>query len=387
VRSVLEVDHWCNRGSCLILFNCTPFSHLILFSILGTLARLGVQWLTRYPNAPVLTDEIWANVGGSFILGFLREDKAVFAQRRGSALLRQSWWKPKIKEESRQVDSETVVSAKGKQTLQATQNGPNKTTLPLYIGLSVGFCGSFTSFSSFIRDAFLTISNDVGSQNTSAAPRNAAWSLCAVLAVLFAEVTLSLSALCFGAHFAIATMPILARIPKMNSERLVNPIAAFLGWGCWLGAVFLAIWSPHDYWRGEVIFALVFAPIGCLLRFLLAIKMNGISSKFPLGTFTANLFGTVLLGMCYDLQRTGLGTANGRVGGGIIGCQVLQGVQDGFSGCLTTVSTWVAELKSLRKHHAYTYGAVSIGVCLASLVVIIGSLHWTLGLSPVACRI
>ncbi|KAI4143990.1 MAG: hypothetical protein L6R39_004363, partial [Caloplaca ligustica] len=36
-------------------------SHLIFFSILGTLARLGLQALTSYPGAPIQTGLLWAN--------------------------------------------------------------------------------------------------------------------------------------------------------------------------------------------------------------------------------------------------------------------------------------------------------------------------------------
>jgi fluoride ion exporter CrcB/FEX len=76
--------------------------------------------------------------------------------------------------------------------------------------------------------------------------------------------------------------------------------------------------------------------------------------------------GTTILGMCWDLQRAPLAAARGTsIGGGILGCQALQGIQDGFCGCLTTVSTWVLELMSLRRRHAYIYGGLS-GTCSAS---------------------
>lgn len=93
----------------------------------------------------------------------------------------------------------------------------------------------------------------------------------------------------------------------------------------------------------------------------------------------ANVFGTVVLGMCFDLQHAGASVA------GIAGCQVLQGVQDGFCGCLTTVSTWVAELKGLRRRHAYIYGFTSVSVGFCCLVVVIGGLRWTVGLQSPVC--
>ncbi len=73
-------------------------------------------------------------------------------------------------------------------------------------------------------------------------------------------------------------------------------------------------------------------------------------------------------GMFFDLQHAPIGA------GTRVGCQVLQGGMDGFCGCLTTVSTWVAELKGFRMRHAYKYGGVSIGMGLGLMVVIIGSL-------------
>src|ERR1700743_443099 len=43
--------------------NILTLSYLAFFSILGTLARVGLQNLTNYPNAPIVSSEIWANVG------------------------------------------------------------------------------------------------------------------------------------------------------------------------------------------------------------------------------------------------------------------------------------------------------------------------------------
>ncbi|KAF2252757.1 hypothetical protein BU26DRAFT_419077 [Trematosphaeria pertusa] len=350
-------------------------SWLIFFSLFGTLARLGVEWATRYPNAPVTTNVLWANVGGSFILGYLQEDRALFAERRGSAL-----FSPPSSSNSSGSGAE-----KGSRKLHA-EHLAKKKTLPLYIGLTVGFCGSFTSFSSFMRDLLLALSNDLPSPAQSSSPeaRSAGWSVSAVLGVAIIEVAGSLSALQAGAHLAIAVLPLLSKLPKINSARYMNPLGVVLGAGCWLGAVLLAIWPPQSSWRGEVLFALVFAPLGTMMRYILAITLNGIVAYFPLGTFAANIFGTMVLGIAYDLQHAQLHPADS-VGGGIVGCQVLSGILEGFCGCLTTVSTWVVELKSLRKHHAYGYGIVSGMVGFFCLIIIVGSLRWTLGLSTPIC--
>ncbi|KAH7109599.1 CrcB-like protein-domain-containing protein [Dendryphion nanum] len=355
------------------LLQLYTISWLSLFSILGTLARLGVEWLTYYPNAPVTSNVLWANFGGSLFMGFLQEDQALFAEQRQYAAL-----KPKGSSSGTDVEHERKA--------HAAEHLAAKKLMPLYIGLTVGFCGSFTSFSSFMLDLFLGLSDDLVGKSANIPTRNPGWSVCSVLAVAIIHVTVSLSALVVGAHIAIALLPLLCRIPQMNSERYTNSLAVFLGIGCWLGAVLLAIWPPHDRWR-SVVFALVFAPLGCILRYVLAKKLNGVFASFPLGTFMANLFGTAVLGLAYDIQHVPLASAGKSIGGGILGCQVLTGIIQGFCGCLTTVSTWVVEMRNLKKHHAYIYGSVSISVGFSLMVVIIGSLHWTVGISRPVCTV
>ena len=92
----------------------------------------------------------------------------------------------------------------------------------------------------------------------------------------------------------------------------------------------------------------------------------------------------MVLGMAYSIQHASIG-ASSLGGGSIVSCQVLQGIMDGFCGCLTTVSTWVLELSDLRRRHAYLYGGVSVIIALCALVIEIGSLQWTRGLATPAC--
>ncbi|PHH64505.1 hypothetical protein CDD82_1756 [Ophiocordyceps australis] len=337
-------------------------SYLVFFSLLGTLARLGVTALTRYPNAPVIFTTVWANFGGSLIMGFLAEDRALF---------RQEWGTPPT-----QIGPGTSQDEAVKKAHLAT-----KKTIPLYIGLATGFCGSFTSFCTFMRDIFLAMSNDLvapGLGQSFAVSRNGGFSLMAMLAVMIATLALSLGGLVVGAHLAVASASVMPVIPYQLSRRLVDPLVVFLAWGCWLGAVLLSVFPPHNFWRGRATFALVFAPPGCLLRFHLSQLLNAKVKTFPLGTFAANIFGTALLAMAWDL-------AHGQMGG-VTGCQVLQGIQDGFCGCLTTVSTWVAELNSLQRRNAYVYGAASVGAGFAVTVIIMGGMRWTHGFDSVLCH-
>ncbi|EGP82402.1 unnamed protein product [Zymoseptoria tritici ST99CH_1A5] len=357
------------------------FSYLIFFSIFGVLARTGLQALTVYPGALIANTDLWANIGGSFTMGMLREDRMLFRRH----------WKQEMEKARREASSSSddPVAEKNDKDLEDTARKSFTSTkggIPAYVGLTVGFCGSFTSFASICRDAFLAISNNlntavVSTQDTISLPRARPTgdSVMAVLALLILEVGLSTVALTCGAHLGAALARPAEHIPALKLSRIMNPLVVFLGFGCWLGAILLTIWPIRDAWRGQVLFSLVFAPLGCLLRFQLSVRMNKLVRSFPLGTFAANVFGTCVLGMAYDLQMSSAASS-------IVSCQVLQGIMDGFCGALTTVSTWVLELDTLRLRHAYFYGACSLFIGVGFITAIMGSLRWTTGFTAPTCK-
>jgi fluoride exporter len=337
-------------------------SWLILFSMFGTLARLGVEAITLYPNSPFPSRVLWANLGGSFFMGFLAEDRQLF---------RHEWGSP---------DPKAAVSNHIKV----------KKTIPLYIGLATGFCGSFTSFSSYIRDCFLALTNALQSPSPTSpyhvdpriTHRNAGFSFLALLAIMIIHPAVSIAALQVGAQFALLLQPVTPTLPFRVTRKIIDPLAVVLGFGCWLGAVLFAIWPPGDdiHWRFRTVMPLVFAPLGCLLRFYASRHMNAIVPSFPLGTFAVNILGTAILGMAYDLQHaSNIGVSHAQ------GCAVLEGVMEGFCGCLTTVSTWVAELTGLRRTHAWIYGATCVTVALSLMIIVMGSMGWTVGFSEPIC--
>lgn len=314
-------------------------------------------------------------------MGMLREDRMLFRRH----------WKQEMEKARREASSSSddPVAEKNDKDLEDTARKSFTSTkggIPAYVGLTVGFCGSFTSFASICRDAFLAISNNlntavVSTQDTISLPRARPTgdSVMAVLALLILEVGLSTVALTCGAHLGAALARPAEHIPALNLSRIMNPLVVFLGFGCWLGAILLTIWPIRDAWRGQVLFSLVFAPLGCLLRFQLSVRMNKLVRSFPLGTFAANVFGTCVLGMAYDLQMSSAASS-------IVSCQVLQGIMDGFCGALTTVSTWVLELDTLRLRHAYFYGACSLFIGVGFITAIMGSLRWTTGFTAPTCK-
>lgn len=364
------------------------YSYLVLFAILGTLTRLVIESLTFYPGSPVTTSVLWANVGGSFVMGFLSEDKELF------------------RNDSIQISRRDSSSDPETHALWKAQQIAHKKAVPLYIGLTTGFCGCLTSFSTFMRDVFLALSNNLLVPHepysklslfvldTGPKAPNGGFSFMAVLAVLVTEIGLSMVGLTVGAHVAIFTSSRLPRIQLTHVRRFLDPLMLVLASLAWIFVICLVILLPHvkndaslwssEIWAGPSLFALAFAPVGCLTRFYISLKLNRRIPSFPLGTFTANIGGTMILGMAFSLQHASIGSS-GLGGQSLIGCQALQGIIDGFCGSMTTVSTWVLELSDSKRKHAYIYGSISVAVGMAMLIIEIGSLWWTRGFELPAC--
>jgi fluoride ion exporter CrcB/FEX len=202
------------------------------------------------------------------------------------------------------------------------------------------------------------------------------------MAILIIHPAVSLSALKTGAHFALFLQPVTPVIPFRLTRRYLDPLGVVLAFGCWIGAIILSVFPPGNgiHWRFRATFPLVFAPPGCLLRFYASKQLNALVPSFPLGTFAANIFGTMVLGMAWDLQHARTIGASSH-----ISCSVMQGIMEGFCGCLTTVSTWVLELQGLRRRQGWTYGLTSVGVGLGFMVIIMGSMGWTVGFAQPTC--
>jgi fluoride ion exporter CrcB/FEX len=283
-------------------------SYLILFAIIGTLARLGLQALTFFLGASIVFLELWANFAGTVVMGFLMEDRKLFLEEWGTPVyanerLRARYY---LEDETRSVDLAAAKKA----------HGATKKIILLYIGLATGFCGSFTSFLSFIRDTFLALSNDLltplgyltdlGANGTklttisTIVSWNAAFSILTVLVVLIITLSLCVRGLYLGIQMAefldLYTLTLLFTFTRQFLDRFV----VILALGSWTTVTILAIFPPNPNWHGIMLFALVFAPLGCLARFYASMYLNPYFPQFPLGTFFVNILGTAILGMAFD---------------------------------------------------------------------------------------
>ena len=117
-----------------------------------------------------------------------------------------------------------------------------------------------------------------------------------------------------------------------------------------------------------MVYAMMFAPLGALIRWELS-PLNGTLSWgdwtwFPIGTFTANLVGSIMsiatIAMEYIMTQP--------EDYGFWGVGTIRAIKVGFIGSLTTVSTFVAEVDGfITNHtdHAYPYMFVTLGCCCA----------------------
>lgn len=89
----------------------------------------------------------------------------------------------------------------------------------------------------------------------------------------------------------------------------------------------------------------------------------------PLGTFLANMIGTALLGGFNVLQNKVHPVSS-------YACSVLQGLDDGYCGCLTTVSTFAVEILGLGLRKGSRYALISWCVAQLLLLLVFGLPIW-----------
>lgn len=179
-------------------------------------------------------------------------------------------------------------------------------------------------------------------------------------------LSLSLGSVSFGYNIANLAAPYLPtlKFPSKPIRYTWSTLAV-----CMYAAVFPAYFHMSPRIRYEATAALLFAFPGALTRYILSIYLNQRIKALPLGTLTANSFGTALLGMFHVLQSLPNPVSPNA-------CCVLQGLGDGYCGCLTTISTFAAEMWDLEWWKAVRYSIISWGTGQLLLLAIMGPSMW-----------
>ncbi|CEJ02367.1 hypothetical protein RMCBS344292_16374 [Rhizopus microsporus] len=217
--------------------------------------------------------------------------------------------------------------------------------------------------------------------NYNANPHTRGKNVLAAISVFLVTLAMSQQALVFGQHIGrmykrtdisevkVAPQGFTSKYLSMRDYLVIS-----FGILCWIGVIFAAIFGKS---QKELALACVFAPAGALLRWVLSFYNSSLYSLFLVGTFTANILGTIILAVLSLLQSGAIIMTPTK-------CYVLQALADGFCGCLTTISTFMVELNALPLVNSYIYGVSSVVVGQCFMFVILGSYIWTQGVHPSA---
>ena len=180
-------------------------------------------------------------------------------------------------------------------------------------------------------------------------------------------LSISVASLSFGALLATTIHPFLPVAPRPSrAVRYTITSLSILTYG----AVFVVYFRLSVNYRHKVTTALLFAFPGTLTRYILAVRFNTLLKSLPLGTLLANAIGTALLASFVVLQsKASPISANA--------CSLLQGLVDGYCGCLTTVSTFAVEIYALPLQKGFRYALLSWVLGQILLVAILGSSIWS----------
>ncbi|KAJ2083055.1 hypothetical protein H4R24_001094 [Coemansia sp. RSA 988] len=336
-----------------LLYIGPVFASLIFFSMVGVLVRVHLTRLFTYDGEPIY-GLLWAQIVGCFIMGIATRTKGI--------LMRYS--------------------------------------PALNLGVTTGLCGSITTFSSWQLLVFVQFFNTYRHNHTRFK------NFLGGMSVLVSTLACSMGALHLGqmvGYEARLLYGVYLRRTKSEPDPLLRIDTTLLdgrpssirrgwiGWNEWrtmdlalvvIGIVAIAasvVVVALARSARSVSIALLFGCIGTLLRWRLSslnrksIRVERMLPQFmadlPLGTFIANVIGSAVLAIIYVLQTGAV------VRPSEASCYVLTAVADGFCGCVTTVSTFAAELSALEPRRSLAYAIASI-VATQSFFILIAGIYF-----------
>ncbi|CAF1288485.1 unnamed protein product [Adineta steineri] len=266
---------------------------IVIMSYIGVLIRLGLAFLGN--NQTPLNAAFWPNFVGCFIMGFIVEQKL------------------HIKHHFAQ----------------------------LYMGLTTGLCGSITTFSGLMYNSCVAL---FGPQSHYTYP------ISNYLTVIVSAFSASYIGFIIGRHLSLFILPPSSLTTK-RAQYLNNSICIWIFPILTLLSIplliLLAVLLPTGHYT-YLIYSVIFAPFGSLTRYGLSIIFN-FNTNFPLGTLLANIIGSyIYFGMVAINEY--VHTLSPLVE------QIIMSIIQGYCGCLTTVSTFILEVDTIKKRkYIYLY--------------------------------
>lgn len=256
-------------------------------------------------------------------------------------------------------------------------DGP-KGRIPLYVGITTGFCGTCSSFSLVMLEAFNKAANTLPQHYPYP---NAAYGIMEAAAVLIAHMAVSGAAFVTGRHLGLVVDRWCIPGPMYRwTERAAHVAGAAM----YIVAVVLIGTQKQGEWRLWT-FLCLFTPWAAMIRYGMSKWLNPRKPRFPLGTFAVNIGGTVFLAVLTLLGRGRRPLSLLPIAATVLSCHVVTGLDDGFCATVTTVLTFVAELYLLSTGAAYVYAMTTVALGFALVVVVLGSYAWSVGLVSAVC--
>ncbi|KAI9504483.1 hypothetical protein GGI25_005453 [Coemansia spiralis] len=338
------------RPEPMFMFMEPVLAALVFFSMIGVLVRVYLTDLFTYRKQPIYA-LIWAQMIGCLVMGACMRLKGVLIHYSPA----------------------------------------------LNVGITTGLCGSITTFSSWqlaVYEEFF---------NTNKGDHTRFKNFLGGISVLASTMACAIGALRFGQmageelrlayeHYLRSVNTEATPLYRINTMLLGGQLAGrrrgWFGWDKWrfmdralavagvLAVVAAVLVVALARSTRSVSIALLFGPLGTLLRWRLA-SLNAPHARLkhltpsillglPFGTFAANVLGSATLAVIHILQ-TGVVVLPSAAA-----CYVLAAVADGFCGCLTTVSTFAAEVSVLNRRRSVLYTAVSVVATQALFILIAG---------------
>ncbi|KAL4464827.1 hypothetical protein ABPG74_011388 [Tetrahymena malaccensis] len=220
----------------------------------------------------------------------------------------------------------------------------------MHLGITVGFCGSLTTFSSWIIGILVKQENKYIAVDI----------ICGIiLPLIFVYMGRKLADI---AYFSRKKQKII-NLPQQQIEantqikkNIYYEIAVI---------VFIIIFEIigfsiafSSYFDLNYLYEILFGPVGALPRYIMSTKLNNLISCFQLGTFLSNWFGTII---AFILEVT------------CIQKSICYQIQFGSMGSLSTVSSWANDTINnfeKNKFRSLLYNLGTFGVCIVSAIIV-----------------
>lgn len=233
--------------------------------------------------------------------------------------------------------------------------------------LTTGFCGTFSSFSTYIWELFIhTIINAHEYPNRG-------YSISEFIVGNIVEVSVSMGGLKLGINLGL----ILKANCNTNHKKLggiLKQILLLLSFPLWIVMLVLSIVYRkrfNSYWCLSSLFA-VFGTYGRFYLSKLNTKKTFQKWQFPFGTFLTNFIASIFLSiLLIVLQRY---NENQRKR------WVVYSLMEGLTASLSTMSTFMNELNNLKFLRSSFYLTVTVLFSYCMFIIILGSYKWTKGL-------